>query len=112
LSQDLRVEINLDLAILYNSIEQTEKRDRHLTIAMELAKKLEHKGLQYAILSNQELFKTAQTIPTMIKAKDAPKLNQEVSDEEEEQMAKKLLEAGGIDLNSEDELPQNSLKSV
>jgi hypothetical protein len=106
LSQDYRIEINLDLAILYNSIEQNENRDKHLTVAMELAKKLDHKGFQAAIQSKQEMFKTAQTIPTMIKTKNAPKQIEEISDEEEEQIVKKLLEHGGIDLNSEDELAQ------
>ena len=104
LSQDYRIEINLDLAILYNSIEQNENRDKHLTIAMELAKRLEHKGFQRQYNQNKKCSKQHMTIPTMIKTKNAPKQIEEISDEEEEQIVKKLLEHGGIDLNSEDEL--------
>jgi hypothetical protein len=103
-SQDLRFEIYLDLATLYNSIEANELRDKYLKNAMELATKLDHKGFQHEVQSIQESFKKAYTIPFLLGIKDEPTTNHRITDEQEEEMLKHLLKIGGIDITSDDDL--------
>lgn len=104
ISQDLRFEIYLDLATLYNSIEANELRDKYLKNAMELATKLDHKGFQHGVQSTQESLKKAYTIPFLLEIKNEPTTNHKITDEQEEEMLKYLLKVGGIDITSNDDL--------
>ncbi|MGA2681853.1 MAG: DUF4365 domain-containing protein [Candidatus Bathyarchaeia archaeon] len=105
MSLDIEFEIFLDLANICNSVEDNESRDKYLKSAMELAKKLDHKGFQSAVQSTQERLKKSYSIPTMIKAKGTRvNTEEDITDEEEEKVAKKLLEIGGIDIKGNDEL--------
>lgn len=103
-SKDIEFEIYLDLALVCGSVEDNNSRDKYLENALELAKSLDHKGFLEGAQSTKEHLKKSMSIPTMIKSKTAPVTDEDISDEEEERVTKKLLEIGGIDLNSDDEL--------
>jgi hypothetical protein len=103
-SRDIEFEIYLDLAYVCGSIEENKSRDEYLEDALKLARQLQHKGFLNAVQTTQEHLQRSQTIPAIIKALDAQGKIEEISDEEEEEVAKKLLEVAGIDLNSDDEL--------
>lgn len=103
-SKDIEFEIYVDLAHVCGSVEDNTSRDKYLGDALELAKNLQHKGFLNAVQTTQEHLKRSQTIPTIIKAQEAELKIDDISDEDEEKVAKKLLEVGGIDLNGNDEL--------
>ncbi len=104
LSKDIEFEIYIDLANVCASVEDNASRDKYLGCALELAKELNHKGFLNAVQSTQQRLQRSFTIPTMIKSKEGYVKEENITDEEEEKVAKKLLEIGGIDLESDDEL--------
>ena len=103
-SKDIVFEIYLDLAHVCGSVEDITSRDKYLGDALELAKQLQHKGFLNGVQTTQEHLKRSQTIPTIIKVQEAEVRIEDVSDETEEKVAKKLLEVAGIDFDSDDEL--------
>ena len=100
-SKDAEFEIYLDLARLFGSIEDKKSSEEYLGKAMELAKELDHKGFIHAVETTTEQIEQSQSIPDLIKVKDAPSSGQ-IADEEEEKMTKKLLELAGININGSD----------
>jgi hypothetical protein len=104
LSKDIEFELCIDLAFVCASIEDYTSRDKYLESALELAKSLNHKGFLEGVQSTKQHLQRSMSIPTMINSKTAQVTDEDISDEEEERLAKVVLERAGIDIKSDDEL--------
>ena len=102
ISEDIKFMILLDLAYLYNSMENNSLRDAMIEEASALAKKLEHKGFIMGIENAIEVFKRSPTIPHLINFEEE-KIAKEPTFEEEEKVIKNLLKDAGIDIDGNDE---------
>jgi hypothetical protein len=104
LSKDYQINVLLDLATYYDSINKIKEREKSLTQAEEIAKQIGHKGHIQEIERLRIRYNNPHiTIHSALQMDFSKQERAPITDEEEENMIRHLLKIGGIDLNGDDE---------
>ena len=92
---------------MYHAMEESSLRDEYIRKATVIAEKLDHKGFLQAIEGLPYYFERTQTIPFLVKYDENKRDSLPVGEEEELELIKELLTAGGVDYErGEDDLAE------